>query len=90
MAVKDEETLLKFPCKFPIKAMGLNQSEFDSLVVEIVRQHSPDIAEGAINSRLSKGGKYVSVTITITAHSKKQLDAIYHDLTQSDAVLMAL
>lgn len=70
--------------------MGLNRTEFDTLVVEIVRQHSPNIPEGMVNSRLSKGGKYVSVTITITAQSKKQLDAIYQDLTASDDVLMAL
>ncbi|MGH8551090.1 MAG: YbeD family protein [Methylococcales bacterium] len=85
-----DETLFQFPCKFPIKAMGINRANFDIRVVEIVRRHAPDIAEGAITSRFSNGGKYVSVTITITAQSKKQLDAIYQDLRDSEAVLMAL
>jgi uncharacterized protein len=88
--MKDKETLFHFPCKFPIKAMGLNETDFDLRVVEIVRRHSPDIAEGAINSRLSNGGKYMSVTVTITARSKRQLDAIYQDLSDSEAVLIAL
>ena len=70
--------------------MGHNCAEFDVRVVEIVRRHAPDIPEGAIRSRLSKGGKYVSLTITITAQSKGQLDAIYQELTDSEDVLMAL
>ncbi|MGR9106649.1 MAG: YbeD family protein [Gammaproteobacteria bacterium] len=85
-----EETLLEFPCKFPIKALGPNCADFDIHVIEIIRRHSPDISEGAVKSRLSHGGKYVSVTVTITAQSKRQLDAIYQDLSVSEAVLMAL
>ncbi len=69
--------------------MGLNSADFDIQVVEIIRRHSPDIPEGAIHSRLSKSSKYISVTITITAQSKIQLDAIYQDLTDSEFVLMA-
>ena len=70
--------------------MGYNCADFDVRVVEIVRRHAQDIPEGAIRSRLSKGGKYVSLTITITAQSKRQLDAIYQELTDSEDVLMAL
>ncbi len=88
--MNDEETLFQFPCKFPIKALGLNCADFDIQIVEIVRRHSPEIPDGAINFRFSNGGKYVSVTITITAQSKKQLDAIYRDLSDSEIVLMAL
>lgn len=86
----DDETLLSFPCEFPIKAMGLNRADFDIQVVEIVTRYCANIPEGAINSRLSKGGKYIAVTITISAHSKQQLDAIYQDLSDAEAVLMAL
>ena len=88
--MSDDETLLRFPCKFPIKAVGLNCADFDARVVEIVRRHSPDISEGAVNSRLSSGGKYISVTVTITAQSKPQLDAIYQELSDSESVLVAL
>jgi len=85
-----DHTLLEFPCDFPIKAMGKTENDFDALVVEIVRKHCPDLLEGAVKSRLSKAGNYVSVTITIQARSRSQLDNIYMDLTAHEKVLMAL
>lgn len=85
-----EETLLKFPCEFPIKAFGQSQADFDSLVVAIVRRHAPNLGEGAVASRPSKGGKYTAVTVTIQAESKAQLDAIYQELTACPDVVMAL
>ena len=88
--MSEEETLLEFPCQFPIKAMGKNTPDFDSIVVAIVRQHVDDINEGAVKTRLSKGDKYLSVTVTIEASSKQQLNAIYQGLTDCPDVLMAL
>ena len=85
-----EETLLEFPCQFPIKAMGLSSDTFDLTVIQIIRKHAPDIHEGAVKTRLSQGGKYTSVTVTIEASSKTQLDAIYQDLSNHDDVVMAL
>lgn len=85
-----EETLLQFPCQFPIKAMGLSSDTFDLTVIQIVRKHVPDIHEGAVKTRPSKGGKYTSVTVIIEATSKAQLDAIYVDLSSHDEVLMTL
>ncbi|MEK7322399.1 MAG: DUF493 domain-containing protein [Pseudomonadota bacterium] len=84
-----EETLFNFPCEFPIKAMGLASEHFDALVVSIVRRHAGDIAEGAVTTRASSGGKYLAVTVTIQASSRAQLDAIYHDLVAAEQVLMA-
>jgi putative lipoic acid-binding regulatory protein len=86
----EKETLLEFPCRFPIKAMGLAAADFDALVVEIVRRHAPDLKESAVQSRSSRGGKYLSVTITIEATSKDQLDAIYQALSDHERVLMSL
>ncbi len=85
-----EETLLEFPCQFPIKAMGKTDLELDVLVIEIVRRHVPDINESAVTTRPSKDGNYVAVTIIVEATSKQQLDAIYQDLTDHPHVLMAL
>ena len=84
------EALLEFPCEFPIKAMGRSEDDFDALVVEIVRKHCPDLLEGAVKSRLSKEGNYVSVTVTIRAQSRTQLDRIYMDLSAHEKILMAL
>ncbi|WP_031434803.1 YbeD family protein [Methylomarinum vadi] len=88
--MSDKETLLEFPCQFPIKAMGVSSDQFDITVIEIVRRHVDDIKEGAVTSRPSKGGKYTAVTVVIEATSRKQLDAIYQDLTDHPDVLMAL
>ena len=88
--MSEEETLLEFPCQFPIKAMGKNTPDFDTLVVGIVRQHVVDLKEGSVKSRLSKGDKFCSVTVTIEASSKKQLDAIYQGLTDCPEVLFTL
>ncbi len=88
--MSEEETLLEFPCEFPIKAMGKSSDQFDLTVVEIVRHHVEDIKEGAVTSRASKGGKYTSVTVVIEAKSRAQLDAIYQELTAHPEVLMAL
>lgn len=85
-----QETLLEFPCDFPIKAMGMADNDFESLVVSLVRKHVPDLGEAAVKSRDSKSGKYLSVTVTVTATSKEQLDNIYLELNASERVVMTL
>jgi putative lipoic acid-binding regulatory protein len=90
MAEEQQDSIMEFPCQFPIKIMGLAEENFDLLVVEIVRRHAPDLSEGAVSSRLSREGKYVSITVTVTAQSRQQLDNIYLDLTAHEKVLMAL
>lgn len=85
----EEASLMKFPCSFPIKAMGIARDDFDSLIVEIVRKHSPDITESAVKTKPSRQGKYISVTVTIEAQSREQLDNIYLELTAHKRVLMA-
>ncbi len=89
LEANNEASLMKFPCSFPIKAMGIATDDFDILVVEIVRKHYPDVTEGAVKTKPSRKGKYISVTVTIEAQSKKQLDNIYLELTAHERVLMA-
>ncbi|MCX7088210.1 MAG: DUF493 domain-containing protein [Methylococcales bacterium] len=85
-----EETLLEFPCQFPIKAMGRLDIEFDLLVIELIRPHVDDLDLSTVKSRPSSSGTYLAVTVTIEALSKKQLDAIYQSLSDHPLVLMAL
>lgn len=86
----EQETLLEFPCRFPIKAAGKAGDDFDNLVLEIVRRHAPDFNQGAVSTRNSSGGKWVSVTVVIEATSKAQLDAIYRELSAHERVVWAL
>ncbi len=88
--MSDGDTLIEFPCSFPIKAMGRSEAGFDDLVVEIVRRHAPDLREGAVKTRASRQGKWISVTVTIQATSKGQLDAIYQALSDHEKVVMCL
>ncbi len=87
---EDDESPLKFPCQFPIKAMGKSDCDLDLIVVEIIRKHAPDLSEGAVYNRDSSQGNYTSVTVVVNATSRMQLDAIYQDLVDCEAVIMAL
>jgi putative lipoic acid-binding regulatory protein len=85
-----EETLLEFPCQFPIKAMGKSNLELDLLVIDIIRRHTDSVTQDSVTTRPSKNGTYVSITVTIIATSKQQLDAIYQDLSGHPHILMVL
>lgn len=88
--VEKKRTLLKFPCQFPIKAMGLSDSGFEARALEIVRRHAPDFTGDRMHSAASKQGKYISVTFTLQATSQVQLDSIYRELTSCDDIVMVL
>jgi putative lipoic acid-binding regulatory protein len=85
-----EDTLLEFPCDFPIKIMGAASDEFRSLAIGIVTRHFGPLAASSIEERPSSGGKYLGLTITVRAASKAQLDAVYTELTSCRQVLVAL
>ena len=70
--------------------MGANQDDFESLVLEIIQKHASLRAGGGVPSRLSRGGKFVSLTVHILAESQEQLDAIYRELSAHERVLMML
>lgn len=92
MTKKSEETvsLLEFPCRFPIKAMGRNSENFESVVKGIVLAHAELWPQEPLRVSPSKEGNFLSVTAVIEARSQQQLDAIYQDLTDCDQVMMAL
>lgn len=81
---------LNFPCAFPIKAMGAAEGDFESVVRAIIATHAPDVADARARVSESRNGRFVSVTLSITATSRAQLDAIYADLQAHDAVLATL
>ena len=86
----DTDELFNFPCQFPIKIMGRCDCELEILVVEVVNRHVTSLAENAVSTRPSGKGNFISVTVTITATSREQIDNIYLELTARDEVLMAL
>ena len=84
------ETLLEFPCDFPLKIMGANSADFPPSVVGIVLRHAPDFDATTIESRPSKAGNYLSLTCTVRAVSQQQLDALYRELTAHSMVKVVL
>ncbi|PSJ80090.1 YbeD family protein [Neisseria iguanae] len=80
------ETLLEFPCVFPLKVMGLNHPEFVSSILTVIQEHAPDTTEAHITTRSSSKGNYTGATVKIEATSKEQLDNIYRALTSHEMV----
>ena len=90
MTEQQTDTLLEFPCDIGIKAMGETSDKLDAVIVEIIRKHVDDINEGAVSTKQSSGGKFTSVTVTIQASSKAQLDAIYQELIAHEMIKYVL
>ncbi|HKX55999.1 MAG TPA: DUF493 domain-containing protein, partial [Xanthomonadales bacterium] len=86
----DRTTLLEFPCRFPVKAMGHNSDEFVRVVSDIILSRAELFAGEKITTSQSKAGTYLALTAVIEAQSKEQLDSIYQALTDSGQVVMAL
>jgi len=86
----NDDTLFEFPCSFPIKVMGKDSPELYQAVRSIINTHVQNVTDDAFKTRQSSKGNYVSITITIIATNKQQLDAIYLDLTASEFVTMCL
>jgi putative lipoic acid-binding regulatory protein len=87
---EQENSLLEFPCDFPLKIMGLADGALAQTVLEIVQRHAPDFDGASMEMRASSGGKYVSLTCTINATSRAQLDALYRELSGCPAVKVVL
>jgi putative lipoic acid-binding regulatory protein len=84
-----QESYLEFPAEFPLKAIGSGE-DFEAWVLAIVRKHVPNLAEHCTTTNASAGGKYLGVTVTFTATSQAQLDAIYGELSKDPRVRMLL
>ncbi|HET7728928.1 MAG TPA: DUF493 domain-containing protein [Usitatibacter sp.] len=84
------ESLLTFPCVFPMKVMGRREDGFAQMVCDVVLSHAPDFHAETIEMRASKNGRYLSVTVTINARSREQLDALYSELSKHPMVIMVL
>jgi putative lipoic acid-binding regulatory protein len=86
----EAKTLLTFPTVFPIKVMGRREDGYAQAVLEVVLRHAPDFDPASMEMRPSKAGTYLSLTVTINARSREQLDALYQDLSGHPMVLMVL
>ena len=86
----DRASLIEYPTAFPIKIVGLNQAGFEAQIAQVLRTHAPDFDVTSIQVRESRAGNYLSISATITARSRTQLDALYRELTSHPMVRVVL
>lgn len=85
-----EASLIEYPCAFPIKIAGRTEPGFAQTIVELVKRHDPQFDEKSVEMRLSKKNRYLSITCTIQATSREQLDALYKELSDHPLVVWVL
>jgi putative lipoic acid-binding regulatory protein len=90
MPGRSDPSLLEYPCEFPLKIMGATRAGFAQAVLEVVQRHAPDFDGATLEMKSSKHGKYLSITCTINATSREQLDALYQELCDHPMVVMVL
>ncbi len=86
----ENTSLIEYPTDFPIKVMGRREPRLVQTIVDIVRRHAPDFDPATVEMRLSKKNSYLSVTCTVRAASREQLDALYQELCDHPSVVMVL
>jgi uncharacterized protein len=85
-----EPSLIEYPSAFPIKVMGAKVDGFFEAVVAVARHFDPGFDAGSVEQRPSSGGKYLSLTVTVTATSREQLDELYRTLSTHPMVKVVL
>lgn len=88
--IDPKDSLIEYPCDFPLKVFGLAQPGFVEAVTTVVLAHAPDFDSTSIEQRDSSRAKYISLTCTIRATSRAQLDNLYRDLTSHPMVKLVL
>ena len=90
LATSLPETLIEFPCDFPIKVMGETHVDFTSEIIKAIQIINPSFDPTKIEMRGSSGGKYIGLTCTVHVTSKPELDNIYRALTSHPMVKVTL
>ncbi len=85
-----EKSLIEYPCDFPIKIMGAMQESFAETMVDVVTMHDPEFHSGKMDMRPSTKGNYLSLTVTVRATSREQLDTLYRALSSHPMVKIVL
>jgi len=88
--IPPDQSLIEYPSRFPIKVMGANVDGFVHAVTEVARRFDPSFDAATVEIRPSSGGKYLGVTVTITATSREQLDELYRTLSTHPMVKVVL
>jgi putative lipoic acid-binding regulatory protein len=88
--IPPEQSLIEYPSRFPIKVMGANVEGFAAAVVDVVQRFDPGFDVASVETRPSRAGNYLGLTVTITATSREQLDELYRTLSTHPMVKVVL
>jgi hypothetical protein len=88
--IPPEQSLIEYPSAFPIKVMGLQVEGFVEALVVVAQAFDPGFDAATVELRPSKAGKYLGVTLTVTATSREQLDELYRTLSTHPMVKVVL
>ncbi len=86
----EQKSLIEYPSAFPIKVMGAQAEGFVEAIVAVARHFDPGFDPATVETRPSKAGNYLGITITVTATSREQLDELYRTLTTHPMVKVVL
>ena len=87
---EEQAPKIEFPCDYPIKVIGEAGDELRRQVLDVMRRHAGEVDTGLITERMSREGRFLSITVTIIATGKPQLEAIFADLKATGIVKMVL
>jgi putative lipoic acid-binding regulatory protein len=90
MDIAPQDSLITYPSAFPIKVMGEQVEGFVTAITNVARAFDPHFDETSLQLRPSKGGRYLGITLTITATSREQLDELYRTLSSHPMVKVVL
>ena len=82
--------LLEYPNLYPLKVFGNHDEDLEETVLQLVRARCPQAEHIDVRRRISKGGKYLALTLTFTVYTQQQLKEIYQDLYECEQVVMSL
>lgn len=85
-----KDTLLSFPCRFPIKVMGASSEDFASVIHRMALALDPSFDANTTETRPSAKGNYIGLTIYVNASSQEHLDEVYRTLSTHPLVKYVL
>ena len=84
------DSLIEYPCDFPIKVMGAMHDDFAQTIVELVLEYDATFDASKVEMRPSTKGTYLGLTVTVRAISREQLDNLYRALSSHPMVKVVM
>lgn len=88
--IPPEQSLITYPCRFPIKVMGANVEGYVAAMVHVARCFEPTFDASLVEQRPSRHGRYLGLTLSVYITSREQLDELYRTLTTHPMVKFVL